>query len=232
LTPPEDLVSGSIGHRTPSRWGATGSWHVPAHSPTHLYDGPMTHPGRGPARTFSLLSGVLATIILVAACSGNGAAPTSAAASAGPSTTASPTTAVSPATASAGADLTPVPGGQTASPIEPSGPTQTDTAWGRIWDSVPASFPRVETSTPADSILGPVSAGFVVTARPADVTATMKHLLESAGYATDQSGPLEDGSFVLDSTGAPAGCRVQTTLAPQAGSTLMTVLFGAACPFE
>ena len=69
-------------------------------------------------------------------------------------------------------------------------------------------------------------------AGPADVTATMKRLLDSAGYATDQSGPLEDGSFVLDSTGAPADCRVQTTLAPQASSTLMTVLFGAACPFE
>jgi hypothetical protein len=97
---------------------------------------------------------------------------------------------------------------------------------------VPASFPRVEASTPADSITGPVSAAFVVDAQAADVTGTMNRLLDSAGYSTDQSGPLEDGSFVLDSTGASAGCRVQTTLAPQAGATLMTILFGAGCPFE
>jgi hypothetical protein len=233
LTPPEDLVSGSIGHRTPSRWGATGSWHVPAQSPTRPYDDLMTDPGRGSGWTASLLSGVLAAIILIAGCNGDGAAPTPAAASPGPSTTASPATAASPSKASPGADLTPVPGGQTASPLEPSGtPTQTDTAWGRIWDAVPASFPRVEASTPADSVTGPVSAAFVVEAGPADVTATMKRLLDSAGYTTDQSGPLEDGSFVLDSTGAPAGCRAQTTLAPQASSTLMTVLFGAICPFE
>jgi hypothetical protein len=194
----------------------------------------MTVPSRGSARTASLLSAVLAAVILVAACNGDGAAPTPAAASPGQSTTASPATAVSAATASApGTDLTPVPGGQTASPVEPSAtPTQTDTAWGRIWDAVPSSFPRVEASTPADSIMGPVSAAFVVEAGPADVTATMKRLLDGAGYGTDQSGPLEDGSFVLDSTRAPAGCRVQTTLAPQASSTLMTILFGAGCLFE
>ncbi len=193
----------------------------------------MTDSSHGSAQTASLLSGVLAAIILVAACNGDGAAPTPAAASPGPSTTTSPATAASPSTASSGTDLTPVPGGQTASPVQPGGtPTQTDTAWGRIWDSVPGSFPRVEASTLADSIMGPVSAAFVVEAGPADVTATMKRLLGSAGYTTDQSGPLEDGSFVLDSTGAPAGCRAQTTLAPQASSTLMTILFGAACPFE
>jgi len=80
--------------------------------------------------------------------------------------------------------------------------------------------------------MGPVSGAFVVDAGPADVTATMKRLLDGAGYSTDQSGPLEDGSFVLDSTGASGGCKVQTTLAPQAKSTLMTILFGAGCPFE
>jgi len=60
----------------------------------------MTDPNCGSARTVFLLSGVLATIILVAACNGDGAAPTQAAASPGPSTTASPATAASPVTAS------------------------------------------------------------------------------------------------------------------------------------
>jgi hypothetical protein len=97
---------------------------------------------------------------------------------------------------------------------------------------LPASFPRVEASTPADSIAGPVSAAIVVEAQAADVTETIKRLLDGEGYRTDQSGPLEDGTFVLDSTGTSAGCRVQTTLAPQSGATLMTILFGAGCPFE
>jgi hypothetical protein len=60
----------------------------------------------------------------------------------------------------------------------------------------------------------------------------MKRLLDSEGYSTDQSGPLEDGSVVLDSTGTWEGCRVQTTVTPQSGTTLMTILYGADCPFE
>jgi hypothetical protein len=132
------------------------------------------------------------------------------------------------------AELTPVPGGATASPPgEPSGtPTQTDTAWGRIWDAVPDSFPRPASSTPADSIAGPVSAAFSVGAGPEEATAAVKAGLDTAGYTTDQSGPLEDGSFVLDSTGTSSGCKAQTTLTPLSGTTLMTVLYGAACPFE
>jgi hypothetical protein len=132
------------------------------------------------------------------------------------------------------AELTPVPGGETASPSGgPSGtPTQTDTAWGRIWDAVPDSFPRPGSSIPADSIGGPVSAAFSVGSGAAEATALVKVGLDLAGYSTDQSGPLEDGSFVLDSTGTSSGCRVQTTLTPLSGTTLMTVLFGADCPFE
>jgi hypothetical protein len=60
----------------------------------------------------------------------------------------------------------------------------------------------------------------------------MKAALDAAGYRTDQSGPLEDGTFVLDSTGTSSGCRVQTTLTPLSGTTLMTVMYGAGCPFE
>lgn len=228
MTSPADLVSGSIGHRTPSRWGATGSCHVPAQSPTRPYDDLVTDPTRRSSGRASLFGGLLAATLIAAGCNGDGLGPTSSAASPRSSAT-SPASAATPPRAA----LTPVPGGSTPSPVVPSGtPTQTDTAWGRIWDAVPASFPRVAGSAPADSLAGPASAAFVVDAGPAAVTATMKRLLDGAGYSTDQSGPLEDGSFVLDSTGAAAGCKVQTTLAPQAKSTLMTVLFGAACPFD
>ena len=188
----------------------------------------MTDPNRPSARA-SLFSALVATTLLAAACGGDGLAPTSPAAASSRSSAPSPASvASSPRT-----ELTPVPGGSTPSPVAPSGtPTQTDTAWGRIWDAVPPSFPRLPASAPADSITGPVSGAFVVDAAPTAATATLKRLLDGAGYTTDQSGPLEDGSFVLDSTGASAGCKVQTTLAPQAKSTLMTILFGAVCPFE
>lgn len=54
--------------------------------------------------------------------------------------------------------------------------------------------------------------------------------METATYSTEGlSGPLEDGSYVLDSVG-DGGCRIQTTIAPQGGLTLVTVLYGADCP--
>jgi hypothetical protein len=185
-------------------------------------------------RVATRLAILLAATLLAAACGSSGptasTSPTSAAPSPRSSQAASPSAVPS---AAGNADLTPVPGGTTAPPVEPSGtPTQTDTAWGRIWDAVPVSFPRLEASFPADSVSGPVSAAFVVGAGPADVTATMKRLLDGEGYRTDQSGPLEDGSFVLDSTGPWEGCRIQTTVTPQSGTTLMTILYGADCPFE
>jgi hypothetical protein len=45
------------------------------------------------------------------------------------------------------------------------------------------------------------------------------------------SGPLEDGSRVIDSVGDD-GCRVETVISPLSGTTHVTVRFGAACPFE
>jgi hypothetical protein len=160
---------------------------------------------------------LLAAILVAAACGTSG--PTS-------------STAATPATSpSLAAELTPVPGGPTSAPVEPSGtPTQTDTDWGRIWDAVPDSFPRPGTSIPAD-VGGPVSAAFSVGSGPEEAVMTMQAGLDGAGYSTDRAGHLEDGSIVLDSTGV-AGCQVQTKLTPLSGTTLMTVMFGASCPFE
>ena len=181
----------------------------------------MTGASRRSPQVASPSAALVLAILVAVACGGSGP------------------TASRPASASAGgspaasnADLTPVPGGGGASG-EPNGtPTQTDTAWGRIWDAVPDSFPRPASARPADSISGPVSAAFSVRAGPAAVVATMKAGLDADVYATDVSGPLEDGGYVLDSTGSTADCRVQTTITPLSGTTLMTVLFGAGCPFE
>ena len=59
----------------------------------------------------------------------------------------------------------------------------------------------------------------------------MRSELERATYGTEAlTGPLEDGSYVLDSTGSAPGCRVQVSVAPLGGLTTVTVRYGAACP--
>jgi hypothetical protein len=70
---------------------------------------------------------------------------------------------------------------------------------------------------------------------PADVATIAPFLqaaLEGAGYSTEAlSGPFEDGSMTIDSVGPDSlDCRVRTTIAPAGDTTLVTVLFGAACP--
>jgi len=109
---------------------------------------------------------------------------------------------------------------------------QTDSAWGRIWDTLPAGFPAIRGSSPADTGDGPASATLVVKGDSAKTIATsMQVALEAAGFRTQGlSGPLEDGTYVLDSVGAPAGCKVQVTASPLGGLTRVTVMYGAVCP--
>ena len=53
-----------------------------------------------------------------------------------------------------------------------------------------------------------------------DVVTTLENGLKSAGYTTDAlSGPLEDGSFILEMNGSQAGCQVQVTASPTGGLT-------------
>ena len=122
-------------------------------------------------------------------------------------------------------------------PIEPGtsdGPPagQTDTEWGRIWDGVPAGFPTYPGSTIADDASSdPVSARYaIIGADPAEVASVLQAALETASFGTEGlSGPLEDGSFVLDSVGE-GECRIHTRIAPMARLTFVSVSYGAACP--
>jgi hypothetical protein len=110
---------------------------------------------------------------------------------------------------------------------------QTETAWGRIWDSLPTGFPTYPGSTPAEeAATGAVSAVLAIQGVDAKtITGWIQSKLELASYSTEAlSGPLEDGSFVLDSTGPAPGCRVQVSIAPLGGLTTITVLYGAGCP--
>jgi hypothetical protein len=112
--------------------------------------------------------------------------------------------------------------------------TQTDTDWGTIWDALPSGFPMPPGATPSDEAGsdGPVSATWTIAGMDAAATAAwMQAELEIATYSTEAlSGPLEDGSFVLDSVG-DAGCRIETAVRPAGDVTLVTVRFGADCPF-
>ena len=129
---------------------------------------------------------------------------------------------------------TDVPGGSDRT----SGPTPgllPNEAWGAAWDALPPGFPVPAGATPADPgdpSDGPVSGAFVVDGVTDDVAAQMQRRLSAAGYSTEAlSGPFEDGSLVIDSVGPDPACRVQTRVRPLGGTTMITVLFGAACPW-
>jgi hypothetical protein len=163
----------------------------------------------------------IAVILLLAACtSGGSTEPPVATPSAEASTAASTSTAPSLAPSSN-------PGG---SPDV----TQTDTDWGRIWDGLPSGFPTYPGATPDDAASGgPASAVLVVEGLDAQGVATfLQTLLVKAGFTTEGlTGPLEDGSYVLDMTGPPVGCVLQVATKPTGGLTTVTILYGAACPF-
>jgi hypothetical protein len=138
----------------------------------------------------------------------------------------SPTSSLLPATTSGPSRSAGIPAGSPAS-------GQTDTDWGRIWDSLPASFPKIPGSTASEeAATGPASATLVVQGVAAkDVVTSLENGLKSAGYTTDAlSGPLEDGTYTLDMHGSPADCQVQVTASPTGGLTTIRILYGAACP--
>ena len=110
---------------------------------------------------------------------------------------------------------------------------QTDTDWGRIWDSLPEGFPRYAGSAASEeAATGPASAVLAVQGADAKTIATFyQGALSSVLYTTDGlSGPLENGGYVLDMTGPASGCKVQVAAVPTGGLVTVTILYGAACP--
>ena len=117
----------------------------------------------------------------------------------------------------------------------PAEVSQTDTEWGRIWDALPEGFPVYPSAVPSEEAGGGQAVSAVFTAPTDDaleIATWLQSELELATYSTEAlSGPLEDGSFVIDSVGEP-GCRVQTQITPTGGLTTISVLYGADCPIE
>ena len=168
-----------------------------------------------------------AALVLVVAACGNGGRP----AVDEPLPSALEGTPGAATTEPSGAPAEPPPTETTPS-AAPTEVTQTDTDWGRIWDAIPAGFP-VYPGAVETEVDEPVSAAFTAPGTgPDEIATSLQQQLELATYSTEAlSGPLEDGSFVIDSVG-DAGCRIETTVRPAGELTTITVRYGADCPFE
>jgi hypothetical protein len=168
-----------------------------------------------------LAPGWLVLAFVVAAC-GSAASSASPAGSGGASSATS-----GPPVASAGEPFV-------SASLAPQG-GQTDTDWGRIWDTLPSGFPTVNGATPGDeTATGPATANLVVDGVDAKgITNQLETLLKQAGYTTAAlSGPLENGGYVLEMNGSGAGCQLQVTAAPTGSLTTLTILYGAGCPHD
>ena len=128
-------------------------------------------------------------------------------------------------------------GASSASPAQSGAAAagQTDTEWGRIWDTLPSDFPVIPGARSSEeAATGPASATLVVEGNVARlVAAALVDLLAKNGFPTAGLGtPLEDGSYTLDASGSAPGCKVQATVKPMGGETFVTILYGAACPHD
>jgi hypothetical protein len=136
-----------------------------------------------------------------------------------------------PSAPAGGTPATPTP--TPAATANSSPPTTTETAWGRIWDALPATFPVYHGAEPADGGAGPASAVVAVPAKVAMVVDWYRQALVAAGYSVEAlAGPMEDGSTVIDAVGLEPTCRVQASIGPRGTETTVSVLFAAACPFR
>ncbi len=169
------------------------------------------------------MAGLLLVALTVGACA-SPTPSTSPTASGGASSSAGPT-------ASTGAtEPAPEPSpAATAAPAE----GQTDTEWGRIWDTPPAGFPVFPGATPSEEAsTGPATAVYVVEGpEPAQIATWYQQSFETAEFHTDSlSGPFEDGGYILESSGEDPACRLSLTIAPLGGTVALTLLYGASCP--
>lgn len=128
----------------------------------------------------------------------------------------------------------PTAGGSSPGPAA-SLPSQADTGWGRIWEGLPSDFPAFAGAEPTEvGGTEPTSATLDVPTRAATVDQVVSFYrsgLGAAGYSVSVDGPLENGGFTISATG-PAGCMAQVSVEPLGSSITVTVLYGAACPFD
>jgi hypothetical protein len=129
--------------------------------------------------------------------------------------------------------LTPVPGGASTPVISPTvaSPGTTEVmGFGRILDALPPSFPRLPGQEPADTGAGATSGSFAANLEAGAAGAMIEAALKATGWAVDAGSPLEDGSVVLEAS-RPNACKAEIRFTPQTGSVIMSVLYGATCPY-
>jgi hypothetical protein len=193
---------------------------------------PSSHRPRLSPRAAAVAAGLVAAGLagagILGAC--NGSNPATSPPPSGSSQVSSPPS--SPASSPEPSLESPAP---TPSPSSaPSLPTQSESSIGRIWDALPPSYPLPAGAEPTEirEPEDPASGVFAVPGRPVEVAAALRAALEAAGFTTAAtSGPFEDGSYVIESTGA-GGCRARSTVRPMGELTVLLVRYGAACPFE
>jgi hypothetical protein len=110
-------------------------------------------------------------------------------------------------------------------------PTTTETEFGTIFDSLPPSFPKLLGQEPADTGAGPTSGSFAANMSVDDARKIIEVSLVAQGWTVAVGSPLEDGTVVLEAKGA-AGCKSEVRFTPRSGTVMMSVLYGAACPFS
>jgi hypothetical protein len=119
-------------------------------------------------------------------------------------------------------------------PIDPNLPPKAETGWGEIWSAIPPSYPVPDGAEPAEAADGPVSGAYTVAANvgaPRVIAEFYRDAIEASGIGgTGLDGPLEDGSFTVWSSNG-YGCDSLVTILPRGEESLVTVLYGAGCPF-
>ena len=112
-------------------------------------------------------------------------------------------------------------------------PSQSETAFGTIWNDIPAGFPTPSGAEPAEAESGPTSATFLAPTPTAGVRAIAEFYRTAfglAGFGTNVN-DVEDGSFMLSAKGDD-GCDVVVLLAPRGGETLVSVFYLDTCQFS
>ncbi len=176
------------------------------------YDGPVTALRRRAALPLPMLA---ITLAIVAVGCGAGL---------GPSTPAgSPTR--------SGSGPSAAPGGPASPAVRASPPTTTETEFGTIYDSLPSTFPTLPGQEPAETGAGPTSGSFATTMSLTDARKAIEVGLIAQGWRVAVGSPLEDGSVVLEATAAK-GCKTEVRFVPTSGTVIMSVLYGASCPFS
>ena len=175
-------------------------------------------------RTGFRLAALAAVLSLAIGCAGPAATPSIAS----PVPTRGPTPA-----STAAPSLTPVPGGKPTPVVGATlGPPRTTdvSGFGRILDALPPSFPKLPGQEPADTGSGPASGSVALNMDIGSASVAIQTALQAQGWTVEAGTPLEDGSVVMEAS-RPNACKAEVRFTPQTGSVIMTVLYGATCPY-